>query len=68
MPSPPKGQDNNLEQRRACHFVGILIFSSGKELYPEYQESRSFEEADGADLLVQLFLLVLSYVQSTIYF
>lgn len=56
MPSPPEGQDNSLQQGRAFNFLGLLIFSSGKELYPEYRESRGFEETDGADLLVQLFL------------
>jgi len=55
MPSP-EGQDNSLEQRRAFNFVGLLTFSSRKELYPEYQESRGFEETDGADLLVQVLL------------
>lgn len=44
MPSPPEARGDSLEQRRAFNFVGFLVFSVGKELCLEYQESRSFED------------------------
>lgn len=39
-PSPPEGQGNSLEQRRAVNFVELPIFTLGKEFYPKYPEPR----------------------------
>lgn len=52
-PSPPEGQDNSLEQRSSVNFVGLPIFTLGKEFYPKYPEPRVLKKRDSSAQLCQ---------------
>lgn len=52
-PSPPEGQDNSLEQKSAVNFVGLPIFTLGKEFYPKYPERRVLKKPDSSAQLCQ---------------